>query len=163
MAGKVKKHEVALFLNVGSNSSKNYVRIAKSKELTIDFDPKTEDYDYIADVNPTTDLEAYAPKISGLPLTMYREEKDFQAVWDYAFNLKTGGEAVSDMILVYMFDENGKTSGKYKAWNADCTVVVKSINAVDGTIEFDLPFRGTVKVGKVSMASGNPTFELESR
>ena len=39
--GKVKKYEVALFLNTGTE----YVRVKKSTELTLNFDPTTEDYD----------------------------------------------------------------------------------------------------------------------
>ena len=72
MAGKVKKHQIALFLNFGTAQAPKYVRIKKSTELTLNFDPQTEDYDYIADESPTTDLERYAPKIEGLPLTMYK-------------------------------------------------------------------------------------------
>ena len=152
--GKVKKHEIALFLNVGGT----YVRIAKSKVLKLEFDPKIEVYDFIADESPTSELEKYAPKISGMPLAMYRDEKDFAAVWEYAYGLKTGGEAVTDCLLVYKFDEDSSTTGKFKAWKADCTVVVKSLDAVEGLVEFDLPFRGTVQKGFVTDSSGTPTF-----
>lgn len=155
--GKVKKYEIALFLNAGGE----YVRIAKSKELKLDFDPKVEEYDYIADESPTTELEKYAPKISGLPLTMYRGEKDFEALWDYAFNLKIGGDATTDCLMVYKFDEDATTTGKFKAWKAGCTVTVKSMNAVEGTIEFDLPFRGTIERGFVTETQGKPVFSAK--
>ena len=98
MAGKVKKHQIALFLNFGTAQAPKYVRIKKSTELTLNFDPQTEDYDYIADESPTTDLERYAPKIEGLPLTMYKGEPDFDALWEYAYNLKTGGDSTTSSV-----------------------------------------------------------------
>lgn len=159
MAGKVKKYQVALFLNLGTAGEAKYVRIKKSTELTLNFDPQTEDYDYIADESPTTDLERYAPKIEGLPLTMYKGEADFDGIWDYAYNLKTGGDAVTDMLLVYKFDEDAKVVGSWKAWHAACAVVIKQMNAVDGVIEFDLPLRGTIERGTVAKTEDAPVFK----
>lgn len=156
--GKVKKHEVALFLNTGTKGAAKYIRIAKAKDITLSFEPKTEEYDYIADENPTTDLEMYAPKITGLPLTMYREEADFKAIWDYAYNLKTGGEANTDMILVFKFDIDAKASGKFRAWKSDCTVIVKDVKPIEGTIEFDLAFRGSIIKGHSEVGEAGPVF-----
>lgn len=159
MAGKVKKHQIALFLNFGTAQAPKYVRIKKSTELTLNFDPQTEDYDYIADESPTTDLERYAPKIEGLPLTMYKGEPDFDALWEYAYNLKTGGDSTTDMLLVYKFDEDAKTTGQWKAWKAGCAVVIKQLNAVDGTLEVDFPMRGTILRGTVKQGTDDaPTF-----
>lgn len=163
MAGKVKKFQIALFLNLGTTQEPKYTRIKKSTELTLNFDPQTEDYDYIADESPTTDLERYAPKIEGLPLTMYKGEPDFEGLWNFAYNLKTGGDSVTDALLVYMFDEDAKKTGQWKAWKAECAVVIKQMNAVDGTLEFDLPFRGTVQRGTVSKTEDIPVFTGEGK
>lgn len=156
--GKVQKFEIAAWLNAGTASAEDYVRIKKSTELTLEFDPQTEDYDYIADESGTTDLESYKPAISGLPLTMYRDDPDFKALWDYAYNLKTGGDSITDLVMVYKFDEDAVATGTYKAWKADVSVIIQNINAVDGTLEFDLPFRGTVKKGTVTEVEGKPVF-----
>lgn len=155
---KVKKYEVALFLNLGTTQEPKYVRIKKSTELKIGFNPETVENNYIADESPTTDLERYAPKIEGLPLTMYKGEADFDGLWDYAYNLKTGGEANTDMLLVYKFDENAKKNGAWKAWKANCTVVIKEMDAVSGVLSFDLPTRGTIIRGTVAKGEGAPVF-----
>lgn len=160
--GKVKKYEIALFLNTGTASEAAYTRIKKSTELKLDFGAKTEEYDYIADENPTTELEKYQPEIKGLPLTMYRDEDDFKALWDYAYNLKIGGDAVTDMLLVYKFDEDATNTGKWKAWRAGCAVVVTDMDAVDGKLTFDLPFRGTIEKGTVVETSGKPVFTAQT-
>ena len=154
-SGKVKKYEIALFLK---GSDDKYIRIKKATELKIDFGADTQDYDYIADENPTTELEQYKPEISGLPLTMFRDEDDFKLLWDFAYNLKTGGDAVCDALLVYKFDTDAVTSGKWKAWSAPMTVIISTMDAVEGTLEFDLQFRGTIQRGTVTEEEGKPVF-----
>lgn len=155
--GKVRKYEVALFLKTATSS--DYVRIKKATDLKLSFNAKTETYDYIADENPTTELEQYKPEITGLPLTMYREEPDFALLWDYAYNLKTGGDSAAEILLVYKFDEDAETTGQFKAWHCGATVIVKTLDAVAGKLEFDLQLRGTVERGTVKEALGKPTFE----
>lgn len=155
--GKVKKYQIALFLKIKDK----YVRIAKSKSLALDFNPTLVTTEYIADESATTDLESYNPKVDGLPLTMYKGEPDFDAIWDYAYNLKTGGDATSEALMVYKFDEDAKTTGKFKAWKCEATVAVKKMDAVEGTLEFDLPFRGTVQRGFVTESDGQPVWAAE--
>lgn len=155
--GKVKKYEVVPFIKI--KGAADYVQIKKSTELKLEFGAATEEYDYISDESPTTELEKYKPEISGLPLTMYREEPDFAAIWDIAYNLRTGGDAVADLLLVYKFDEDSAKTGTWKAWNVPATVVVKTLDAVEGKIEFDLQMRGTVKRGTVTEESGKPKFK----
>lgn len=155
--GKIKKYEVALFLKAATAS--DYVRIKKATDLKLSFNAKTETYDYIADENPTTELEQYKPEITGLPLTMYRDEPDFAMIWDFAYNLKTGGNSTADILLVYKFDEEAEATGKFKAWHCGATVIVKTLDAVAGKLEFDLRMRGTVERGTVSDTNGKPVFE----
>lgn len=155
--GKVKKYEVVPFIK--PKGATDYLQIKKSTELKLEFGASVEEYDYISDESPTSELEKYKPEISGLPLTMYREEADFAAIWDIAYNLKVGGEAVVDLLLVYKFDEDAAKTGIWKAWNVPATVVVKTLDAVEGKIEFDLQMRGTVKRGTVTEESGKPKFK----
>ena len=63
--GKVKKYEVALFLK--GKGATDYTRIKKATELKLEFGASTQEYDYIADENPTIELDKYKPEISGLP------------------------------------------------------------------------------------------------
>lgn len=157
--GKIKKHEIALFINAGTKEAPNFIRIKKATELKLSFNAKTEDYDYIADENPTTELEQYQPGIEGLPLTMYREEPDFKMLWDYAYNLKTGGESTTNALCVFKFDEEAPTTGKWKAWHFDVSVIIKELDAVEGKLQFDLKLKGTVEKGTVTENEGKPLFE----
>ena len=58
MSEIIKKHRIGLFVNTGTKASPTWKRIKKSTELTLAMNPETEDYDYIADESPTTELEA---------------------------------------------------------------------------------------------------------
>ena len=59
----IKKQLRDLFINAGTSAEPNWTRIKKSTELTIALNPETEEVDYIADENPTTELTKYAPSI----------------------------------------------------------------------------------------------------
>ena len=155
----IKKHLVALFINTGTSASPTWVRIKKSTELTVGMNPETEDYDYIADESPTTELTNYAPSIEGNPLTMYEDEDDFLAIWDYFYNMKTGDDAKTDCLLVYMFNAATVSSiDYYQAWKSECVISVDEMNAVDSQLQFNILMGGTVGKGYASVSNGTPTY-----
>ena len=59
----IKKHQIGLFVDTSDTSTPAYKRLKKSTELTISMEAETEDYDYIADESPTTELTEYKPEI----------------------------------------------------------------------------------------------------
>ena len=63
----VKKHKIGLFLHDGTK----YRRVKKSQTLTLSMNPTETEYDYIADENPTTEVDSYKPSIDQ-DLTMYK-------------------------------------------------------------------------------------------
>ncbi|MGX8833964.1 hypothetical protein ACWG0P_07095 [Amedibacillus sp. YH-ame6] len=134
----------------------DYIRIQKATELTISLNPETEDFDYIADESKTTELSSYSPSISGLPLTMYEGEPDFDMIWEYFYNLKTGSDAVTEGMIVYP----KKVGDGYMAWQFSLLIVCNEMNLVDKTISFDSNIRGTVKKGvaKIDTTTGKVTF-----
>ena len=151
----VKKHLIALFLNTGTSSAPTWTRIKKSTELTIALNPETEEFDYIADENPTTELTKYAPSIEQ-PLKMIKGEPDFEFIWDRFFSLATGQDAKAEYMIVFMFDKD--ETGAYKAWKGDSVISCNEMNAVDSEISFDLAFGGTVEKGTATVTSGSPSF-----
>ena len=151
----VKKHLIALFLNTGTSDSPTWTRIKKSTELTIALNPETEEVDYIADENPTTELTKYAPSIEQ-PLKMIEGEPDFEFIWDRFFSLTTGESAKAEYMIVFMFDKD--ETGAYKAWKGNAIVSCNELNAVDSEISFDLAFGGTVEKGTATVTSGSPSF-----
>lgn len=151
----IKKHLIALFINAGTSSDPKWTRIKKSTELTIALNPETEEVDYIADENPTTELTKYAPSIEQ-PLKMIEGEPDFEFIWKRFFSLATGEDAKAEYMIVFMFDKD--TQGAYKAWKGSAIVSCNELNAVDSEISFDLAFGGTVDKGTATVVSGTPTF-----
>lgn len=155
----IKKHLIALFINAGTSSDPKWTRIKKSTQLTIALNPETEEVDYIADENPTTELTKYAPKIEQ-PLKMIKDEPDFEFIWDRFFSLATGEDAKAEYMIVFMFDKD--ETGAYKAWKGDSVISCNELNAVDSEISFDLAFGGTVDKGTATVVSGTPTFKSET-
>ena len=151
MDGIVKKHKIALFLN----GMDGFKRIKKSEELTISMNPEEVEYDYIADENPTTELDKYKPSIDQ-DLTMYKGEDDYEMIFPYFYEMRTGSEAHTDCMVVFMQEE--EAGGGYKAWQTDSVISVQDLTAVDKKLDFKILFGGTIQKGTATMVSGNPTF-----
>lgn len=149
----VKKWKIAPFLYSGSK----WVRIKKSTAFDLALNPETQDFDYIADESPTTELMKYKPSINQ-SLTMYKGEEDYEMIFDHFYNLHVGSDAKTKVLLVFFQEED--TDGSYKAWESDCVISVNDLNSVDSTLTFDVLFGGTVRKGKATVdESGTISFE----
>ena len=84
----VKKHKIALFLDTGTG----YKRIKKSESLTISMNPDEQDYDYIADESPTTEVDSYKPSIDQ-DLVMYKGSDDYEMIFPYFYERRVGSKA----------------------------------------------------------------------
>ena len=155
----IKKHLIGLFVNTAASGTAAFKRIKKSTELTLAMNPETEDYDYIADENPTTELSQYRPEIEQ-PLKMIKGEDDFEYFWDMFYEMKVGEEAKTDALVIFMFDSTEQSGTTYyKAWKVKTTVIFNEMNAVDSELNFNLNFAGNVIKGYASVhSSGSPTF-----
>jgi len=156
----VKKHQIAPFLNtaVGSNglvdkSTPTWTRIKKTDSFDLNMNPVTNEFDYISDEAPTTELERYNPSFS-TPLVMYENEPDYQFIFGKFFNLADGEKSKSELLLVFFQEAVDTTAAphtKFAAWRVDCSIVPNDLNSVAGTLTFDTNFNGTVKKGYVTM------------
>ena len=97
----VRKHLIGLFLNGGTSEKPDWVRVKKATQLTLAMNPETEDYDYIADEVPTTELKRYKPSIDE-DLTMYKGEKDYEMIWPYFYEMRTGSDAHVELSLIHI-------------------------------------------------------------
>lgn len=160
----VKKHKIGLFLE----NETSYTRIKKSTTLTLSMNPVENEYDYIADESPTTELEDYKPSIDQ-DLAMYAGEPDYEMLWPYFFEMKTGDEAHKKCLVVFMHrpvDANGKDINVgattdvagYRAWLTDSVISMQDMNATDKKLNFKIIFGGGVTKGIATMQDGNPTF-----
>lgn len=170
MSTLVKKHKIALFLQ----NDAVYVRVKKSTALTLSMNPVETEYDYIADESPTTEVEDYKPSIDQ-DLSMYKGEKDYEMMFPYFYDMKTGSDAHTGCMIVFMNEpvdadgapiEDGATTAVagYKAWKTDSVISVQDLNATDKKLNFKVIFGGGVTKGIATMAEGVPTFaeHLES-
>lgn len=152
----VKKHLIGLFIDTGNDvNNQRFRRIKKSTELTVSMNPVTNEYDYIADESPTSEVDKYQPSIDQ-PLTMYKDEPDFKMIFERFFKMNVGNDAHARVMLVYMFAGN-KESG-FLAWESDCILQISEMNAVDSTITMNITFGGTVRKGYATVVNDVPTF-----
>lgn len=151
----VKKHKIGLFLDPGTG----YKRIKKSEALTISMNPEENEYDYIADENPTTEVDRYKPSIDQ-DLTMYKGEEDYEMVWPYFYNRKTGLEAHIKCMIVFMHEP--ASDGGYLAWETDSVLSVQDLVTVDKKLNFKIIFAGDITNGAAIMSNGTPTFKANT-
>lgn len=161
MGDMVKKWKIAPFLNKSTTETPDWFRIKKSTALDLVLNPEVKEYDYIADEAPTQELDKYKPSLSQA-LTMYKDEPDYEYVFDKFYNLSVGSDAKSDILLVF-YQESLDTpvSGDhkvFKAWKSSCIISVNDLNAVDSVLNFDVQFGGTVAKGYVTITDGTPVF-----
>ena len=131
----VKKFKIAPFLNIGTKEAPNWVRVRKSTSFDLSLNPETQDYDYIADGSPTTELLRYKPSLS-LPITMYKGEPDYDLAFDKFYNLKTGTDAKAQLLIVFFMEKATKDAEqtvhayRYTPSHAE-TVTVYSADGTD--------------------------------
>lgn len=150
----VKKFNIALYLNTGTKASPVWTRIKKSTDNTITMNPSTKDFDYIDQDKPTSEIDYYAPSLSQ-PITMYKGEADFEAVFDKFFSQAVGNDAHADILIIFY---NSVSGSAYKAWKTDATLSFDNMNPVDSTITVNVVFAGTTDTGTVTVTDGTPVF-----
>ena len=159
----VRKHQIAPFLNTAIDSATKLVdkedpswtRICKTASFDLNMNPETEEFDYICDEQPTTELKKYNPSFN-TPLVMHEKEDDYKFIFEKFYRLKVGDEAKSELLLVFFQEpvDSASTPTHFKAWRVDCTLTVNDLNSVDQTLTFDTNFAGTIKVGYVTVDDG---------
>lgn len=157
----VKKHKIAIF--VKPSEEENYTRIKKSTTLTLSMNPVETDYDYIADENPTTEIEQYKPSLDQ-DLTMYKGSDDYEMMWPYFYEQKTGTDAHASCIIAFMHEpvKEGEEIMGYKAWKTDSVISVQDMNAVEKKLNVKILFAGDTTKGTATMtAEGVPAFVAE--
>ena len=153
----IKKYMVGIFIDTSEGGDgTGYKRIKKSTELEIATEANTEEFDFIANVNPEELLKNY--KISlAQDLVMIQGEDDFEYFFDKFYKLPVAPEVKTKAMIVFMF-KGDKTNG-YKAWETTANVMFDNMNGVDGKLNFTLNF-GDITLGNAKMSAGTPTFEL---
>lgn len=151
---KVKKHHVLYMINEGTAEAADWTRIGKSTESTITMNAETEQFDYIDQAVPTTDLVRYAPSFSH-PITAYKGEPDFDFAWRMFYNLEVN-QAKKDFLIIYQNSE--PTADTWEAWAGNVLCVVDSADWVAGIVTMSFSINGEPKLGTVVITDGEPVF-----
>ncbi len=151
MSELVKKYKVAPFINTGTTAAPVWMRVKKSTSFDLNLNPETQDFEYIADEIPTTELLRYKPSLS-LPITMYKGEADYDLAFDKFFNLETGTDAKVELMIVFFMESDSITVDEteysgYKAWRTETVLSVQNLNSVDSTITVQADFSGSITRG----------------
>lgn len=160
----VKKHKIGLFLQ----NADVYTRIAKGTTLTLSMNPVEEEFDYIADESPTTEVTDYKPTIDQ-DIVMYKGSPDYEMVWPYFYERRTGSDAHTNCMIVFMHqpvDASGNDIEKdsvaevtgYRAWLTDSVISMQDMNATEKKLNFKVIFGGGVSNGYAVMNDGVPEF-----
>lgn len=154
--GMIKKFQQQHYFK--KKNSDVWTRIEKSTGNTITMNPQTQEFDYIVDENPTTEIDKYSPSMQH-PITMYKGSPDFKLANDLAFNMATGADAHLDFLTIF-FHTDGVMNGQkvFRAWRNDAVFSVSDISPTDSVINVDVQFAGTVEKGYVEMIDGQPVF-----
>lgn len=162
----IKKHLVRPYLNKGTSAVPEWVQIKKATEFSRSMNPETEERDYIADENPTTELMGYKPS-EELTVTTYKGEDDFELLYQLYKDRAIGEEAKREFLLVSVFDsveitdseDSGKKKTYYYAEKSDATVVLNEFNSSSSTLSATVYENGTSVKGYVEFAEdGTVTF-----
>lgn len=141
----VKKFKIGLFVDSGKvTGSADWVHIKKSTDLSLNFNAETQEFDYISDTSPTTEVMRYKPSLSQ-SIVMWKGEKDYDLFFDQIYNLRSGDLAKRDVLLVFMAE--GDATNGFKAWKTNATLTPSSFDAVNSTITVDINFGGTIEQG----------------
>lgn len=154
-----KKHLNYLFLNTGTKETPAWVRVSKSTDFAIAYNGETEVFDYIANENPTTELQRYSPSI---PQTQKAIIGDgiYDFIADMARKQKTGLDAVVQAMIVR---QQKDSSGKNLAETFNALLTIDTDDFVAGTITYTIAQRGDVTLGTATVAEGKPTFTADAQ
>ena len=143
----IKRNKVALFLDVDETGSKpTFKRVCRSTELTIETNPETEDYFWICDEIPSTELLYFKPSIEQT-ITMYKGDAVFDYVYKKFKNLDPSNVS-GTAIVGFLWDATEES--KFAAWKVPITLIPTTLNAVESSITCDIQFGGQIEQGTIT-------------
>ena len=148
MAGKIKRSQIAVFLNTGTSASPTWSLVGDGvTSQTINYNPQTSDETYIHQDSGNTNVESYKPTIP-TPMTAIAGDE----VFDYVDGLRKGRAVLTDaeteVCIVYLYET--PTTGAYPAEKNACSIQVDDFGGDGGTaavINFTINLNGDATPG----------------
>lgn len=159
---KIKTSAIAAFLNTGTDSVPNYVRIRKQSELKLSYDAETEENTWVDEDTPSTSLERYSVSFEG-EMVCYSDDDLFTYLDEMRQNRVIGTDAETDILIVYKYDYTGSDDTKvYKAEKNSCTLSFSEFGGEGGggsaSLNYTCNFNGDPTLGTATITDGEVTF-----
>lgn len=154
---KLRKHEFIPFIDVSGTGGKTpeWKRIDLSTIFDLNPNPQTETRDYISYETPVEEINQYQPELPQ-EIALYEGNPVYDYMFNMFYNLPVGSETKVPFLLCFGGSDK-------KAWKVDqTTVVLGSLNTVDGKLSFTLKLGGNIEKGTYSITGGAPTFTAAS-
>lgn len=157
---KVKRSEFATFINTTpSSSTPTWARFGKGvTSQSVAYNPSVNSEQYIDEDNATSSVDGYAPTIN-TPQTAYKGNPVFDYVDGLRRKRAIGDDAVTDILMVYLYDK--QTDNSYPAEKQKASVSVTDFGGDAGNslnVTYDIGFVGDPIEGTVTVAEGAVTF-----
>lgn len=163
---KLDRTDLAEFLNVtpyvGESSTYSWKLLgAGVTDKSTDYNAKVSDEHWIINKNANKDVDSYALS-SGVEQTCYKGDGVFDFIDDIKYSLKTGSNAVTQYLEVFKYRVDATEDvPTYDARLWDVAISIESDGGAGGEgikINYKINYKGDPKFGKVTFASGVPSF-----
>ena len=160
----VERYKKLAFLNItpikGSNTSYDWAIIGHGiEELQVTYNSQKKTTKYIINKNATTRVNGYQPSIDAEQIAYYGDEC-FDFVDDIRYNMKTGDDAKTQILLVDKYKE--ESPGKFRAQVFDCVVSINNDGGPaddDSKVSYTIDINGEPINGTITISEGKPVFE----
>ncbi|MEL4106779.1 hypothetical protein AAFA46_08090 [Oscillospiraceae bacterium WX1] len=153
---RVKRSQVAAFLNTGTTETPVWSRIGKGViGQTITYNPQVTTETYINEDNATTSLTSYQVNIA-TPQTAYAGDPVFDFVDALRQARAVGDDAEVEVLLVYLY-----TTSPYRSEKNTAVIQIDDFGGDGGTpvvINYTLNLNGDPIVGTSTITSGLVAF-----
>lgn len=161
---KIKRSEFATFINTSpGETTASYARFGKGvTSQSVAYNPTVNSEQYIDEDNATSSVDAYAPTIN-TPQTAYKGNPVFEYIDGLRRSRAIGDDAVTDILLVYIYDKQSNES--YSAEKQSVSISVTDFGGDAGNplnITYDVGFVGDPVKGTVTITGGTVTFTAET-
>lgn len=148
MSGKIKRSQIAAFMNTGTIAAPVWSLIGDGvTEQTIAYNPQTSEEIYINQDSGNTNVESYKVSIP-TPMTAIKGDPVFDFVDTIRKNRKVLADAETEVCIVYLYET--ATTGAYPAEKNACSVQIDDFGGPGGEtakINFTLNLNGDPVLG----------------
>lgn len=152
---KIKRYDLAHFLNTGNTSTPTWSRINKGvTSLAIDYSAEVTSEQYIGDKSASISIDSYAPS-SSVDMIAYQGDAVFAFVDNLRKKRATGAECETELLNVNIYESNNS----YWAEKQPVLIEITSFGGEDNvSIGYTIHFNGDPVEGTVTIQDGVPTF-----